>query len=365
MAQSLSLSKVVKSQAGWYRGDFHAHTNVSLDGHYSPAQLAEMAKTEGLDFLAITDHNTIGAFTEFEEEPAVLIIPGVEVTLTHGHFNVFGVERWYGWMDHICAGENTVQLKGKYGVATEVMRQASARGLLSSINHPLLEPWEWRDAATDLRYVDCLEIWNNPAYPPNVDANPEAVALWTALLNAGYRITAIGGSDYHRPVLLPEEEKLIEHVGVPSTYVYAEELSGAAILAGLRRRQAYVGMGARVTFQARANSRTYEIGADLGIPGSTIEFAATVSESPVSARAQIVKNGRVVAEAPVEDGQASLGYSDSADPARSDWYRFDVLDQDGLMLAITNPVFVGRRRSPDLHTYGDFVNLKPFGSARI
>jgi histidinol phosphatase-like PHP family hydrolase len=60
----------------WYRGDCHAHTNCS-DGFYSPPQLVELAKTEGLDFLAITDHNTIDAFSKIEDDPGLLILRGM------------------------------------------------------------------------------------------------------------------------------------------------------------------------------------------------------------------------------------------------------------------------------------------------
>lgn len=357
MSQSLSLSKVLNPQAGWYRGDFHAHTNFS-DGYYSPAQLVEVARAEGLDFITITDHNTIDAFSKFGEEPTIIIIPGLEATLKNGHFNVFGMEGWLDWMEHICTGQNTPELTGIYGTTTALMKRTSSQGLLNSINHPLL-PWdpplEWRDMETDLRYVDCLEIWNDPSWPDNVHANPQAMALWTDWLNAGYRITAIGGSDYHEPVPKPGEDKPPERLGLPSTYVYAEELSGAAILEGLRRRRAYVSMGARVTFQAQADGRAYEIGADLGELSGAIEFTATVLDSPSSARAQIVKNGHVISEVPVESGQASLRCSDKAIPTHSDWYRLNVADQDEQMLAITNPIFVGPRRRPDSHTYGDFV----------
>ena len=52
------------------------------------------------------------------------------------------------------------------------------------------------------------------------------IAFWEKQLNAGYRITAIGGSDTHRP-----QEKT---TGEPTTVVYALELSVSAILAGIK-----------------------------------------------------------------------------------------------------------------------------------
>lgn len=49
---------MLNPEADWYRGDFHVHTNAS-DGAYPPSLVAGIAKAEGLDFVAITDHNTI------------------------------------------------------------------------------------------------------------------------------------------------------------------------------------------------------------------------------------------------------------------------------------------------------------------
>ena len=353
MAESLSLSKVFNSQAGWYRGDFHAHTSFS-DGVHSPDELVEVARAEGLDFIAVTDHNTISAFAEFGKQEQALVIPGMEVTLRDGHFNVFGVEGWSEWMEGFVNERDTGERRGR--APSDILRQTSALGLLNSLNHPVLEPWQWRDGSADLHHVHCLEVWNDPSWPDNLHANPKAVALWTDWLNAGYRITAIGGSDYHQPAPEPGQDKPPERLGLPSTYVYAEQLSGAAILEGLRRRRAYVSMGARVTFQAQADGTTYEIGADLGERSGAIDFKATVTDCPSSGRAQIVRNGQVVSETPIEGGQAVLRWRNDADPARSDWCRLDVFGEEGQMMAITNPIYVGPRRRPVSHSYGDFAS---------
>ena len=351
MSHPLNLAKVIKPQAGWYRGDFHAHTNFS-DGHYPPPELVGVARAEGLDFFAITDHNTIDAYPHFGNPPDLLVIPGLEVTVKAGHFNVFGLEGQPDWL----ASATWPNLDGPYNTMTGLMEQIAGEGLLNSINHPLLHPWEWRDGATDLRHVHCLEIWNDPSWPDNKQANPQAVDLWAAWLKAGYRLTAIGGSDYHRPDPAPNQNKPPERLGLPSTYVYAENLSGAAILAGLRRRQVYVSMGVQVSFQAQANGRIYEIGADLGELRGDLAFAATVYNCPATAQAQIVKNDEIVAETQVTEGKASLDYAATIDPAQAAWYRLDVWGQDGQMLAITNPIFAGPRREPALRTYGDFVS---------
>jgi hypothetical protein len=343
---------VRKAEAGWYRGDFHVHTHAS-DGVYPAGVIVDMARSEGLDFVAITDHNTLAALSELEAPGNLLVIPGVEVTLEAGDFNVFGVQGRQAWMEHVCTGQPRIALGGGYATATDLMRGTAAAGLLNSINHPLLPPWNWRYAETELGYVHCLEIWNDPNWPDNRRGNPGAVALWTAWLNAGHRITGIGGSDYHSP-RDAKDGKGIQRLGLPSTYVYAQELSTQGILDGLRRRRVYVSTGPRVTFLARAGGLDYQIGDDLGQAGGEIEFLATVEAGPSAGHARIVKNGEVAAESSIRDGEARLAWRASAESAGSDWYRLEVLDGDGQLLAITNPVFAGAARTPALRRYADF-----------
>ncbi len=52
----------------------------------------------GLDFIAVTDHNTISQYDALRElQPyfdQLLFIPGREVTTFQGHANVFGITRF-------------------------------------------------------------------------------------------------------------------------------------------------------------------------------------------------------------------------------------------------------------------------------
>lgn len=338
-----SFSKVFNNKSGWYCGDFHVHTNASIDGDFSPAKVAELARAEGLDFIAITDHNTIAGFTELDENLNFLVIPGIEVTLDKGHFNVFGMGEWCQWMESVCVIQRAIPLPDEYQKVSELMHQIAKEGLLNSINHPRLHPWDWHYNDTDLDYVHCVELWNNLFWPDNVHANPKTVELWTDWLNAGYRVTAIGGSDYHYP---PKPKKGLpgERLGQPTTYVYAEELSVAAILEGLRRRRAYVSNGPRVAFQAAIGGKTYMIGDALGEQSGEIEFTVTISNQPKRILTQLVNNGKIIAKEWLNGKETSVQFRDWVNPARSDWYRFEVLDTKGQALAITNPIFVNSRK---------------------
>lgn len=351
--KNLSLNKSFKPEPGWYRGDFHLHTTHS-DGHYSPDGLVDLAKAEGLDFIAVTDHNSIGSFNEFNPASKFLVIPGIEVTFNEGHWNVFGMEEMQDWLEGINGGEIVFPLSRTKRTTTEIMEQAARFGLLNSINHPLLKPWEWQDMSTSLNKVNCLEIWNDPLWPDNKRDNPRAVAMWTEWLNAGYRITAIGGSDFH---FLPGDQHPYpgEYPGLPVTYVFAQELSGAAILQGLRRRQVYVSMGPKVSFQARSEGALYDIGADLGELDGQVEFTGTIIPHDQTKTAQIVKNGKVVTRLPVQDSPTSIQFVERANPTTPTWVRLEVLDQDEQVITITNPIFLGALVGHNKATFGDFT----------
>ncbi|MBK7329127.1 MAG: PHP domain-containing protein [Dehalococcoidia bacterium] len=75
---------------GWYRGDLHSHTDHS-DGSNSIAEMAHFAKKRGLDYLAITDHNTTSHMPVIDgwRDAPLLLVPGEEVTTYSGHANVW------------------------------------------------------------------------------------------------------------------------------------------------------------------------------------------------------------------------------------------------------------------------------------
>ena len=75
--------------------DLHAHTSAS-DGTYSPNELVTLAKSEGIEAIAITDHDTIEGVPEALESGEKIgleVIPGVEISIDHqpGSMHVLGL----------------------------------------------------------------------------------------------------------------------------------------------------------------------------------------------------------------------------------------------------------------------------------
>jgi hypothetical protein len=348
----LPLTKVLNPNPGWYRGDFHLHT-TSSDGHYSPQTLARLATAEGLDFFAITDHNSIGSFGKYCDETGLLVIPGIEVTLAEGHWNVFGIDGQPDWLSEVCVWDKLLRMKDLSGSITDFMRRIAEAGMLNSINHPLLKPWEWQDGTTQLQHMHCLEIWNDPFWPDNAQANPAATEMWTRWLNAGYRITAIGGSDFH---FLPGEISGYpgERPGLPSTFVYASELSSTSVLEALRCGRVYVSMGPQVNLEVDCGGQSGTIGADFGQAAGKFNFHIKVDGAPEGSTASLIKNGARIAQFPLVEEGAVYEFDDILDGSAC-WYRVDVISPDGQMLAVTNPVYSGPRRESGRETFVDLM----------
>lgn len=75
--------------------DLHTHS-TSSDGTYSPSELIRYAKENGLEVLALTDHDTTDGILEAQEEAekcGIVLVPGIEVSIAWptGEFHLLGL----------------------------------------------------------------------------------------------------------------------------------------------------------------------------------------------------------------------------------------------------------------------------------
>jgi len=71
--------------------DLHVHTCYSDDATTTLREVVVYAKKQGLDGVAITDHDTVEGALKLTQKSKLLIIPGVEITTQRGHILALNV----------------------------------------------------------------------------------------------------------------------------------------------------------------------------------------------------------------------------------------------------------------------------------
>ncbi|URM94006.1 CehA/McbA family metallohydrolase [Actinomadura madurae] len=217
----------------WLAGDLHSHT-VHSDGTLTVHELACLAASRGLDFLAVTDHNTVSHHPELAaagEHAGVLLLPGQEVTTDLGHANVFGLT---GWVDFRRPSADWAAF-------------ARARGGLMSINHPLSGDCAWRRPLPADDRPRLAEIWHSSWWDRRWGAPLAWAEVWRP-----EGVVPLGGSDFHDPA----QHKTL---GEPVTWVLAE---GEDVLGGLAAGRTSVSAAPDAPVLLRDGGELVAIGAD-------------------------------------------------------------------------------------------------------
>ena len=345
------LNPPLRKGLAWYRGDLHMHTAHS-DGQCSsqsgkrvscPVFLTVMAAAaRKLDFIAITDHNTLSQVNTMRElQPyfdQLLLMPGSEITTFSGHANVIGLN---APLDFRVGTSNVPDWN-------TVARAASSQQAVLSINHAIRPTGEmcmgcaWTaQPDINMQNVQAIEIVNGG------DAGTEmsGIPFWDQQLNAGYRITGIAGSDNHNAVTPAWQS---DAVGRPTTVVQANALSTPDILDGVRAGHVFVDVEGTAN---RSLAVTAHQGSNQAAMGDTL-IAPVASNVTFEVRATHSKGGRFVAvldgkpmpmlnhgQLPSDDASTRFDWTSDGKPH---WLRIEVHGADNSPLLYGNPVYLNR-----------------------
>ncbi|MDR2102611.1 MAG: CehA/McbA family metallohydrolase [Treponema sp.] len=229
----------------WYRGELHVHSTESTGKGDIPT-IQETARNLGLDFIALTDHFSASHWTRIAALPNLsskpLFLQSMEIAGDYGHANVHAVSSWplplVDDAEALCRYLNLETPPTMERIADQV----HAQGGLFCINHALSGIFGWRYRDFPMDKADLFEILCTPDHTTSF-LYP---TLWDTLLCQGSHITGVGSSDSHHPSAEGPWK-----LGVISTWVYAEELSQKALIAGLKQGRVYVSSGSsRLEFTA-------------------------------------------------------------------------------------------------------------------
>jgi PHP domain len=217
----------------WLPGDLHTHT-VHSDGALTVSELAALAAGRGLEFLAVTDHNTVSHHTELaaaSRRYGITLLPGQEVTTDGGHAGALGDVGWIDFRDEPDAWLD----------ATE------AAGGLLSVNHPFAGPVSWTRPMR--RRPPLLEVWHWSWLDLRWTL---PLSWWLAWDPAAI---PVGGSDWH-------QEGSDAPPGRPTTWVECTGDEPAEVLDGLRAGRVAISAERDGPLLLRRDDALVAVGAD-------------------------------------------------------------------------------------------------------
>ncbi len=304
-------------------GELHVHT-VNSDGALRTQEVVDLCRRAGLDFVALTDHNTTRQNEEIGLSDGITVIPGMEYTNYRGHASLFFPD-----------GRRHIDCDPLSNSAEEIKAAlAAARqlGAVVSLNHPHSDlcPWE---LGLDDTPCDLVEAWNGTLDPGDARTR----SWWQARLAAGARIFVVGGSDFHR-------HELLRTLGAPATFVYSVSRSPADIVAGLVAGRSFVAWSSAGPFlDLRIGDRGFGQraprggSASVGVRGARQGDRLHLLDARGTAREWTIPF----------NGEFSAAFDASAD-AR--FYRLEVWRRHPvgpeLLVALSNPVFIGPEPRP-------------------
>ncbi len=318
---------VLRRTAGWYRGDLHAHT-IHSDGTWDMKSLTQIARAYRLDFITITDHNTVTGLADIPRNPPedLLIMAGMELTTFWGHALSLGTYDWIDW--RVRPGERSM---------ADIAHEVAAMGGLFVIAHPGIQgdpvctgcDWRYPEVMPGPAHV--VEVWNGPWDEDS--ENERSLAMWYVWMNQGHRLVATAGTDAHGPT----GQATPADLNVGFNVVHADALSQEAILQAIARGHLYLSSGPRVDLHGRAQTGEHAMMGDV-LPCGAAEIRVSWDGCPSHARARLIADG-----APLDewrpDRRSSRSWTIADGQAR--WCLVEIRDGQSRLLALTNPIFLG------------------------
>lgn len=233
-------------------GDGHIHS-VYSGGASSVHECAQKAWERGLDWIFITDYDTISAKQKCAEETNETFICGLgeEIQVIEGSPPEVTNEIIAWGINSVVNG----QTDANYTVG-DIIDEIHVQGGLACLPHPCApdndDNYDYFGVYDDF---DAMSIYhgyagfNDNAITTAMDG--DALRKWDEYLNNGYRKTALGESDCKNANNSPDYGDLFNMrgaIGYPRNYIYAKEFSVRGIIEAVRHGRVYVTDGPTMNF---------------------------------------------------------------------------------------------------------------------
>lgn len=341
-----------------YRGAIHCHTTYS-DGTGSVDEVMKAANDAGLDFVMMTDHDTMKPRQEGHEKwhGSTLLIAGTEITPPTNHYIVFGEEP--------LKDVERLKLKKPQEFIDEVARQ----GWFGFIAHPdhggtkrfEIPPYKWEDwnvsgytgfglwdlmsdfqAQLDREDLS-LDVYENFA-TALTGPKAETIARWDELCRR-HKVVGIGEIDNHawkkehagrEFVVFPYEtafRTITNHVLLRESLAKDPKQAKKQILTAVRQGNLYVSFDfwddpTEFSFEVDNGTGTAIMGEEITLEEGKTELAVSL---PEDALINVFLNGQSIHEE-----EANEVMLDVAEPGV---YRVEAM-RDNLTWVLSNPIWI-------------------------
>jgi len=323
-----------------YRGAYHVHSDFSHDSKATLSQIINAAERAELDFVVITDHNTIKgaqAYAEMDSPTRPLLIFGTEISTESGHVVGLGIK------------EEPPEL-WEAGKAVAWIHEQGGHSVLA---HPVSPKKRWTDM--NASPVTGIEVFSFPdvyymqpirrlaikgsLLPPrqfldSVTETPtDAFRLWDSKLET-QPIAAFGSVDAHLrwKYFSVAPENYLLYMQSVTTYVISKNFEEKSLIEALVAGKSYVAFEARgdattFTFKAVAGDQEHGLGSTVNSAGN-IDFKI---ELPQEAQIRLIRNGSLTKSV----AASRMSYASSEKGV----YRVEVYKK-GKIWIISNPIYV-------------------------
>ena len=319
--EPFALPVLAETGSGWYRGDLHAHS-LHSDADWEISDLVNWAKKRGLDFVTLTDHNTVSGHSEVLSlaDDTLLTMGGVELTTHYGHALTLGERQWQEWRPGPVSGMSM----------PDIAESVIARGGTYVIAHPKSpgDPsctgcrWEYEDMMPGPAKI--VEIWNGGVWS---DYNEDGLALFYHWLKQGHRLVATAGTDNHG------EDDVTSAFGF--NHVFATSRTEDAIMEAVRAGRNYLSVGPKLILTATdAEGSVFAMGETIEGPAA-VQVEWSSDDQPLTLHF-ITADGDVSSKALPAN---SVG-TETLDASPNGFVMVELRDSQNRLVSITNPIFI-------------------------
>ena len=335
-----------------YKGCSHVHSTYS-DGSGTMAEIASDAADAGLDFVVMTDHNTLEPKYDGWEgwNGGVLVVVGVEASPRGmGHCVAMAIDGC-GNYRHVPPDEYLEDVRQQGGMAFVAHPMGKTKRLFGV----RLAPWEnWAgDGIAGMEIWSYMHDWIDKLSPLNfvshylrphdqiAGPNPKVLAIWDELTKSR-KVVGISGLDVHArkswPIPILNVFPYAELFKTVRTHVIAPRLSGdaahdvALVEEAHREGRCYIAYD--LLADATGFSFVAESGPDACHMGATLALAGKASmcvRAPRECGLRLLCHGDEVA--------SCQGKSLDCEIERPGAYRVEAR-LDGQPWVFTNPIYV-------------------------